>query len=397
MRTLLIYYMTKDLAFAPSDASMVYGLYGALFYLTPLFGGFIADRWLGRGRAVLLGGGLMALGHFLLASETLFYPALTVVALGNGFFLPSLPSQVLELYPPGDPRRDSAFSVYYAGKNLGAFIAPLCCGTIGEMLGWHWGFGVAGAGMCLGLVIYAAGRRYLPPAGRIKPPTASAQPALSGARLPHLGLMLAILAAVVVFRCAYEQTGNSVALWIDRDVDRAVGGFAIPRAWFQALNPLFVFILTPILIRGMLSKGAAGGEASALRKMSLGAGLTAAAYVLLAGVSAWSAATGAPVGWAWALAFFAVFTLGELLILPIGLGVFGRLAPPTLAVTAVAIWYLGSFGGNLLAGMFGSFWARSSPAIFFAATAGVAALAGVVLLLVARTVPPPPSATPSDL
>ena len=130
---------------------LIYGVYTAALYLTPIFGGMISDRWLGRHRAVLLGGSIMALGHFMMASEALLFPALAVIALGNGFFLPNLPSQIPGLYGPGDPRSGAAFNVYYVGANLGACLAPLVCGTLGEVLGWHWGFAAAGVGASTGI------------------------------------------------------------------------------------------------------------------------------------------------------------------------------------------------------------------------------------------------------
>ena len=143
-------------------ASAIFGLYAGGVYLTPIAGGVISDRWLGRHRAVVLGGLIMALGHFMMASEALFFPAMATIAIGNGLFLPNLPSQVGALYAEDDPRRASAYNLYYVGINLGATLAPLVCGTLGEVYGWHWGFGAAGVGMCLGLVVYLAGGRWLP-------------------------------------------------------------------------------------------------------------------------------------------------------------------------------------------------------------------------------------------
>ena len=147
MRALLVYYMTKHLDMDQEYASLVYGAYAAFVYFTPVFGGMVADRWLGKRNAVMIGGATMALGHFMMASEPLFYPALATIALGNGLFLPSLASQIEGLYRDGDPRSKSAYNIYYVGVNLGAFLAPLICGTLGEAYGWHWGFAAAGFGM----------------------------------------------------------------------------------------------------------------------------------------------------------------------------------------------------------------------------------------------------------
>ena len=139
MRALLVLYMSLGLHFAPAKASLIYGAYTGAAYFTPIAGGFIADRWLGRSRAVVIGGAIMAAGHFMMAFPALFFPALSAIALGNGLFLPSLPSQIDGLYAPADPRRAGAYTVYYAGLNLGAVLAPLVCGALGETVGWPWG------------------------------------------------------------------------------------------------------------------------------------------------------------------------------------------------------------------------------------------------------------------
>src|SRR4249919_4222327 len=162
MRALLVYYMTKQLLISQQHSSLIYGAYTSFAYFTPIVGGAIADRYLGKKRAVIIGATTMAAGHFMMAFEPLFYVALATIALGNGLFLPSLPSQINDLYAPDDPRRGWAYNVYYVGVNVGGFLAPLICGTLGETLGWHYGFGAAGVGMLAGLLIYLAGSRYLP-------------------------------------------------------------------------------------------------------------------------------------------------------------------------------------------------------------------------------------------
>jgi POT family proton-dependent oligopeptide transporter len=181
MRALLVYYMTKQLLIPQAQSSLIYGGYTAFAYFTPLIGAVIADQWLGRRRAVIIGGAVMALGHFMMTYPPLFYPALATIALGNGLFLPSLPSQVNSLYPPRDPRRASAYNIYYAGINLGAFLSSIVCGWLGETFGWHWGFGAAGIGMLAGLVIYTWGGRYLPPQGM---PARRGRAPLPGSRAP---------------------------------------------------------------------------------------------------------------------------------------------------------------------------------------------------------------------
>jgi len=377
MRTLLVYYMTKQLLFAQEKASFIYGTYTAMAYFTPILGGAIADRWLGKRNAVILGGSIMAFGHFVMAFEPMFYIALATIALGNGLFLPSLPSQINDLYAADDPRRGRAYNVYYVGLNVGGFLAPLVCGTLGELYGWHYGFGAAGVGMFAGLVIYLAGRRYLPPElPRRAAPVATAQDARRNHRRVWW-LLLGVGIAATIFRGAYEQIGNTLPLWIDTGVDRTWGGLTIPMTWFQSLNPLLVISMTPLLLMAWRRRADAGRETSPAMRMAIGALIVAAAYVLLAAVAA--LAGDARVGWMWLVAFFVILTLGELYILPTGLGLFAKLAPQRLGATTVASWFLAIFSGSLLAGVVGTLWSKASHSGFFLLLAGLAVVAAALL------------------
>jgi POT family proton-dependent oligopeptide transporter len=392
MRTLLVYYMTRQLLLGQAQSSVIYGLYTAGFYLTPILGGIVCDRWLGRRRSVLIGGAIMAVGHFMMASEALFYPALVTIALGNGLFLPSLPAEVGGLYRADDPRRPTAYNVYYVGLNLGAFIAPLACGTVGELYGWHWGFTLAGIGMMFGLAVYVAGRRYLAPEEppRARSAVADTRTSVRG-KSPVAGrflLFAGIAATVVVFRGAYEQLGNTVALWADKGIDRALTpAWSVPMTWFQSLNPLVVFLFTPLLLAYWQRKALRTGRTpSSAARMAFGAALVALSYIGLAAVAAAAESSGAPANLGWLVAFFVAITTGELYILPIGLGLFARLAPHGYAATAVATWFLAAFFGNLLAGALGSLWSGFAPSRFFALMAAVAGAAAVLLLLFVRAV-----------
>lgn len=381
MRALLVYYMTKQLLLGQEQSSYIYGFYTACAYFTPIVGGVIADRYLGKRRAVIIGATIMAIGHFMMAFEPLFYGALAAIALGNGLFLPSLPSQVGDLYKRDDPRRPWAFNVYYVGINIGGFLAPLICGTLGELYGWHYGFGAAGIGMVAGLIIYLSGQRYLPP----EQPRATIEEKATreGFARETIFLLLGIAIAVTVFRGAYEQVGNTVALWADSGVDRSAGAFSIPMTWFQSLNPLFVMLMTPPLLAYWRRRALVDPHQALVKRMALGALIVAAAYVLLAGVSA--ASGGAPASWVWLLLFFVVLTFGELFILPTGLGLFARLAPPHLGATTVAAWFLVIFSGSLSAGFVGTYWSSLAPSQFFLLLAGLAATAAAMLLAIGRT------------
>lgn len=376
MRALLVYFMTKELLLAQTQASFIYGAYTAAAYFTPILGGVLADRWLGKRRAIIIGASIMAAGHFMMAFDAFFYLALATIAIGNGLFLPTLPSQVGDLYARGDTRRALAFNVYYVGINIGGFLAPLICGTVGELYGWHYGFGLAGIGMVLGLVIYLAGQRYLPPeAPRTLQAVEDGAPRSLGR--DTVLVLVGIGLAVTVFRAAYEQVGNTVALWADSGVDRSLGDWSIPMTWFQSLNPLFVMLLTPPLLAYWHRRAAAGVDQAPLRRMACGALIVAGAYLLLATVG-WHAG-GAATGWIWLVLFFLVLTVGELLILPTGLGLFARLAPRHLGSTTVAAWFLVTFAGSLSAGLVGSLWSRFAPGAFFALLALLAAIAAALL------------------
>jgi proton-dependent oligopeptide transporter, POT family len=301
MRALLVYYVTKHLHIQQEAASLIYGVYAAFVYFTPVFGGVVADRWLGKRKAVIIGGATMALGHFMMASDALFYPALATIALGNGLFLPSLASQIEGLYREGDPRSKSAYNVYYVGVNLGAFLAPFVCGSLGEAYGWHWGFAAAGIGMLLSLVIYLAGQRHLPP----EPLKASAsarpvRPPLDREAAQQMLFLVGIAAIVVVFRGAYEQVGNTIALWADEGVNRQVTAtWSIPMTWFQALDSLVVFTATPLLLARWRRLAKRGIDTPWLRKMAFGAAVVGVSYLILAAVAAWSEARGVRASWMW--------------------------------------------------------------------------------------------------
>jgi proton-dependent oligopeptide transporter, POT family len=390
MRALLVLYMTKHLMMSQQSASWIYGCYAAMIYLTPVFGGIIADRWLGRRAAVLLGGAIMAAGHFMMAFETMLLPALATIAIGNGLFLPSLPSQIDSLYEREDPRRKSAYNVYYFGVNLGGLAAPVVIGTIGELFGFHWGFAIAGLGMIVGMAIYVAGSRYLPPDSRKRAVTTSGRDAESSSAVEspldraaivrRYALLLTIAAVIVIFRGAYEQLGNTIALWADGSVDRAVGAsLKIPVTWFQSLNPLMVLLLTPLFVAWWTSQARSGREPSSAAKMTAGAAVVGLSYLMVAGVSAWAQQRGVLMGWPWLVLFMTVMTAGELFILPIGLGLFGRLAPEGLGATTIAVWFSAGVLGNLLAGWIGTLWTPLGPVKFFAVVGGVALVSALGL------------------
>ncbi len=380
MRGLLTVYMIQQLAFSEERASAIYGWYVGLIYFTPLLGGIVSDRWLGRRRSVIAGGSIMALGHLAMTQEAWLLPALGLIVLGNGLFLPSLGSQVGTLYGPDDPRRKSAYSVYYLGINFGAFIASFVIGTLGTEVGWHWGFGAAGVGLVLGLILYVAGRRWLPP----EPPrgirTAAGETLRFGGLGARLaGLLLAVWGAVIVFRVAYAQQGNSLARWAADGVNRSVGGGReIPFPWFESINPLLVLLLTFPLVAIWTRQEARGRDLSAVKKMALGAAVVGCSYLTLSTLAAMTP-EGALTPWAGLAVFFVILTIGELFILPIGLGLFGRLAPDRYRGTMIAAWFSAAFFGSLISGWIGGYFSDLGPTLFFGLMGGVCGVAALLL------------------
>ncbi len=382
MRALLVLYATKHLNFAQADASWMYGVYAAAVYITPVFGGIASDRWLGRRKAVMIGGLIMALGHVFMAFESLFIVALATIALGNGLFLPGLPAQIDGLYAADDPRRKSAYSIYYMGINVGAFAAPLVIGTFGELYGFHWGFAIAAVGMLVGMAVYAIGGRYLRPEGRAQMRTGDAPSVAAPAArslASQLVLLAGIAAVIVIFRGAYEQIGNTMTLWADGQVDRSVGNRVIPVTWFLALNSLIVIGLSPWLVRRWTRAAEVGRELSTISKMTVGAALVGLSFLLLSAVA--STAGDAPVSWLWLAFFMAFLTVGELHILPVGIGLFARLAPANLAATTIALWYSAGFFGNLFAGWIGTLWQPLGIGPFFAVAGAIGVTSALLLKL----------------
>jgi proton-dependent oligopeptide transporter, POT family len=384
-------------------ASNIYGLYTGLVYLTPIFGGMLADRVLGHRRSVIIGALLMALGHFMMAFEPVLLFALILLILGNGAFKPNISSQIGELYPPDDPRRDRAYSIFYMGTNIGAFLAPLVCGTLGERVGWHYGFGAAGVGMLIGLAIYLAGSSHLPPdplprkqarAAAAPPPFPPPQAAEGRAEEAEQGrerverdewraiiALLVLFIPTSLFWAAYEQQGNTIALWANDYTDRTVNLLfstaEIPTTWFQAFNPFMIFAFTPLVVALWTWQAGRGREPSTVIKMALGCAGCGLAYLIMAGAAFYAGAGKA--SWLWLFAFFVVVTVAELYLSPIGLSLVSKVAPARHLSMMMGVWLATSFIGNFLAGYLGSFFAGMTKPNFFLMIAAVAMAAGAVI------------------
>ena len=403
MRALLVLYMVKylfgpehvgtviglaelkhllEIPFGPLDpqplASQIYGLYTGLVYLTPVFGGLLADRVLGHRRTVIIGASLMAIGHFMMAFEPLLLFALAFLILGNGAFKPNMSAQVGDLYAAGDPRRDRAYSIFYVGINIGAFFAPLVCGTLGENVGWHYGFAAAGIGMLIGLSIYLTASPLLP---RERITAAAASPPLTRDDRLAVIALLVLFAPMTLYYGTYDQQGNTIALWADAFTDRTINVFGwsaeIPVTWFQSFNPFMIFAFTPLVVGLWSWQAKRGTEPATLTKMALGAFGVTLANVILA-VAAWHAGDG-KASWLWLLGYFVVLTIGELYISPIGLSLVSKLMPVQILSMMMGVWLATSFTGGFLAGWLGSYWSRMDKVQFFLMIAAVSGLAAATI------------------
>jgi proton-dependent oligopeptide transporter, POT family len=363
-------------------ASQIYGFYTGLVYLTPIFGGLVADRVLGQRRTVIIGATLMAIGHFMMAFEHLFLVALGFLILGNGAFKPNISTQVGSLYPPGDRRRDRAFSIFYVGINLGAFLAPLVCGTLGEELGWHYGFMAAGIGMTIGLIIYLAATPHLPRDAFEK--RAAPDATLDAKAWQSIAALLLLFAPVSLFWATYEQQGNTITLWADQFTDRHFLGGEIPVTWFQAFNPFMIFAFTPFIIA--LWRWQRESEPATSTKLAMGCLINALAYLVMV-AAAWSAG-GGKASWLWLFFYFVVITVGELYLSPTSLSLVTKIAPKTLLSMMMGVWLATSFVGGFLAGYLGTFWSTMDKANFFLMLALISSAAGVAIMLLRRPLRP---------
>jgi len=334
----------------------------------------------------VIGASLMAAGHFMMAFEPLFLFALTTLILGNGCFKPNMSAQVGGLYAPGDPRRDRAYSIFYVGINLGAFLAPLVCGTLGEEVGWHYGFGAAGIGMTIALAIYifALGSRALPPDEfhRAKAAAEVRHP-LTRTEWRAIIALLVLFLPNTLFWATYEQQGNTIALWAEyytnRHIDLLFWRGEIPTTWFQSFNPFMIFAFTPFIIALWARQAKRGSEPSSVTKMAFGCFGVALANLLMVG-AAWQSDGAPDASWHWLFGYFVIITIGELYLSPIGLSLVSKASPARMVSMMMGVWLGTSFIGNFIGGWLGSFWNTMDKMNFFLMIAAIAAAAGLVIL-----------------
>jgi proton-dependent oligopeptide transporter, POT family len=395
MRALLVLYAVAatnaanpGLGWDSAQALTLYAWYTGFVYFTPLFGGWLADNFIGQRKAVIIGGIVMALGQFALASPlgimgmtpawsleslgiafpetaTSFYVGLLLLVIGNGFFKPNISTMVGDLYPQGDARRDGAFTIFYMGINLGAFLAPLFCSTFGEdpAYGWRVGFLIAGIGMMLSVIIQLAfAQRYIGDIGR--EPAASRSLALAGGQKKpltpderdRLRVIFVVFIFVVMFWAAFEQAGGLLNLFAEKYTDRELGSFTVPTGWFQSLNPLFIVLLAPFFSMLWSKLGQSGRNPKTPVKMYLGLLQVALGFIFLVVAVFEMQRTGdMKSGMLWLVLGYLFHTTGELCISPVGLSMVTKLAPLRLGSLMMGVWFMINFVANTLAGYIGAF------------------------------------------
>lgn len=379
-------------------ASQIFGLYTGLVYFTPLFGGLLGDRVLGQRRTVMLGAVLMAIGHLLMAFDATLLVALAFLVVGCGCLKGNISAQVGQLYARGDDRRSHAFSVFNVEINIGVFAAPLVCGTLGETLGWAWGFGAAAVGMVVGLVIYVAGAKYLPPDTVRRHGSREPRQKLKVGEGRVVLALTAMLALGILFNIAYGQETNVFSLWARDTLDRRIFGWIMPVTWFQALDGAFVIGFTPVVLRLWAAQAARGREPSDLGKIALGSVLGMLGMGVLA-LASLLFARGIAVGPWWGVACFALFGAGFIYQWPTSLALVSRAAPASINSTMMGVAFFSAFIANYLVGWLGGFYEKMTPTNFWlmhAAISGAGAVLTWVCLRPLNRVLLPEHALPDD-
>ena len=430
MRALLVLYLVNSLNYSESDALHIYAVYTGLVYLTPLIGGYLADRFLGTQKSIFIGGVTMMIGHFLMAFPDYLYLAIGMLIIGNGYFKPNISSLLGRLYKSDDQRRDSGFSIFYVGINLGAFLAPLIVGYVGETINWHYGFAIAGFGMLAGLIQFYFGQSKI-----IKEDTSLQSKKLKSAdwllitiisviNIPLILLILQvnqvlnnfffeILLAVIViifsylftrkkqlvsakedlkkiiyigvlsifvifFWVGFEQAGGSLTLFANNSVDRNFLGFIIPASFFQSINPLIIILIGPMIANFWLRVDRSKNNINTPQKMGLGLLLLAGGFFLITLVNN---ASDTSISLWWLVGVYFLHTLGELCLSPIGLSMVSKVSPKKIASLMMGFWFLSSAVANFMAGKLPGILESNNLDLFTFLTV-TSVLAGLLLLLI---------------
>ena len=381
MRALLMLYMIAGLsetlpgmAFSKSTSGLVYGTFNALCYGFPFFGGIIADRFLGKRRSATIGGILIALGLIVLSLNNSLLPfaaGLTLMALGNGFFKPTVVTMIGDLYEQGDPRRDNAFTLYYQLFNGSVFFAPLLCGWIAVQYGYRAGFIVAGAAVLISMLVYwILAPKMLGSIGKaVHQVSSSAEKSekttLSKEEKDRIAVIFTLFFFVTFFWTGFEQAGSSMTVFTEESVNRTIGSFTIPTPWFQSLNPLLVFGLGFAFSALWMKLAAVGKNPSTPVKMGLGMIFLGIGFVIMLGAVAQLQSGAEKASMLWLIVAYLFHTFGELMLSPIGLSMVTKLAPARMVSMFMGIWFLPTFIAHLLGGILASFIETLGPGLIF--------------------------------
>ena len=376
-------------------ADQIYGLYTAFVYFTPVFGGILADRLIGQRRSVIAGAIIMAIGEFMMMSEALFFPAMLMLIVGNGFLKSNVSTQVGSLYAKGDVRRDRAYNIFYVGINLGAWLSPFICGTLGQSKDaagnehWAWGFGAAGVGMLIGLVLYIFGQRYLAPDLVMKREDATSTTAtpkkFTKTELSRIAALIVICTLNISFWGVYEQQGNSLQFWADGKADLHIFAFLgssweMPSTWFQSVNPMFIFLLTLVVNPFWAWLVRKGKDPSSVMKMAIGCFLLGFSFlVMIGGGRVVDGGHKASFGWLVGCSF--LLTLGEIYLSPVGLSLVTKIAPPRIVSMMMGIFLASSFFGNYASGYLATWANRMSNSSFFLLLSVISLATGALMIV----------------
>ncbi len=393
MRAILTLYMitsiTKDnagLGWDDAFALSIYGWYTMAVYVMSIPGGIIADRWLGQKKTVLFGGILLVFGHSILAIDAVwaFAAGLTLIVLGVGGLKPNISTMVGGLYRKGDPRRDHGFTIFYIGINIGAFLASLIVGGVGEIYGWHYGFGLAGIGMILGVSVFLYGHKYLkdvgePPKLRSETATHIKKPLTKIEKDRMIVLFLSFI-IIIVFWGAFEQAGGLMNIYTNSKVDRMIFGWQIPTSWFQSLNPFFIMVFGTLVATFWLKRQRSNKEASTLFKMAVGTMIMGTGFLMMSGASLQSSSDG-QAGMYWLIAAYLLHTIGELCASPTALSFITKLAPVKYGSLMMGSYFAATGLGNKIAGLLGESATEAGELQIFTGIFIFTAVFGILLLV----------------
>ena len=369
-------------------SSAIFGFYTAFVYLTPIIGGLIADRWLGRTLAITIGALLMAVGQFLVGYDVTFLLALTSLLIGVGFLKGNLASQVGALYSTGDNRRADAFQIYYIFINAGVIAAPLIAGTLGEKVGWAWGFDAAGVGMIIGLAIYLFGRKYLPPDSPVvekKEANATTEKTEFTRRdWMAVAVLLVLLPFLTIAIIPNNQIFNAYLIWAQDHANLIFFGKKMPTTWLITLDSIVSvsFLVIAVAFWRLWSKKFR--EPSEIMKISIGSAIAVTGMLSLAIGAALAGSSGGKVSIGWLIAFHILNSAGFANVFPVSLALYARVAPASLSGTIIGIYYIAFFAANLSVGWIGGFLEKMPATQFWLLHAALAGTAGVIFLLAGK-------------